>query len=185
MEIHKIRLDSNIYQSVVPKDDNIWKNNLLKLDAQPKLETWKTPAVYVHNPKKKRGNFFHVCSGGIVVDSIALEKLRDFFEMAGELLPIDNDGEILHLVNILECVNCLDDRKTQWILGKTTGAKIDIKKYEFYPDRISESTLFKIPETAAGEVLATSRIKDPEDEFKSVVDREGLTGILFEKLWSN
>lgn len=41
------------------------------------------------------------------------------------------------------------------------------------------------PETAKGEVLTVSGLKDPEDEFKSIVEHNGLEGILFEELWSD
>jgi hypothetical protein len=34
------------------------------------------------------------------------------------------------------------------------------------------------------EILTVSGLKDPEDEFESVVEDEGLEGILFEKVWS-
>ena len=75
-------------------------------------------------------------------------------------------------------------KNTKWVLGKTTNTKIRIKEYHFEPSHFSESTLFKIPETAMAEVLTVSGLKDPEDEFKFVVEREGLEGIIFEEVWS-
>jgi hypothetical protein len=105
--------------------------------------------------------------------------------MAGELLPLPHQSVLFQLINVLECVNCLDQQNTQWVFGKTTNARIRIKEYHFDARRFSESTLFKIPETAMGEVLTVTGLKDPDDEFKSVVEREGLKGILFEELWSD
>jgi hypothetical protein len=57
-------------------------------------------------------------------------------------------------------------------------------KYEFRSDRFPESTFLKIPETAAGEILTVTGLKDAEDEFKPRVENLELKGLLFERLWS-
>lgn len=107
------------------------------------------------------------------------------FEMAGELLPLKYSGQSYNLVNVLECVNCLDEQKTKWVTGKTTGAKIRIADYHFNKERLSESTIFKIPETALAEILCVEGLKDPADEFKYQVDSRRLKGLRFEELWSD
>jgi hypothetical protein len=183
MEIFRIQLNSNVFQRFLPVDPGLWKTDILKMDCQCKMSTWESPELYIYNPKLEPGNFYHLCSGAFVVDAEAMEKLRDILEMAGELLPLEHKGTPFYLVNILECVNCLDEKKTKWVIGKTTGAKIRIAKYHFERSRLSESTLFKIPETSLGEVLCVSGLKDPEDEFKAQVESLGLKGLIFEKLW--
>jgi hypothetical protein len=185
MEIFRIRLNSNEFQSFLPADTNIWQTDALKMDCKPKLSKWKAPEIYIQNPKREQGNFLHLCSGAFVTDSLAADRLRIILEIAGELLPFAHDGSPFFLLNVLECVNCLDDQSTEWVKGKTTGAKIRILKYHFDRGRLSESTLFKIPETAASEVLCVEGIKDPEDEFKAQVEASGFKGLMFEKLWSD
>jgi hypothetical protein len=185
MKVFRIRLNSNDFQSFLPVDSKVWETDALKMDCKRMLAAWKPPAVYIYNPKLKQGSFLHLCSGAFVVDSFACEVLRTILEIAGEILPLPHQDSVFHLINVLECVNCLDQENTKWVFGKTTNAKIRIKEYHFHADRFSESTLFKIPETAMGEVLTVSGIKDPGDEFKSVVEREGLQGILFEEVWSD
>ncbi len=184
MEIFRIRLNSNEFQSFLPVDASIWQTDVLKMDCKSKLSTWKPPEVYIQNPKRERGNFFHLCSGAVVVDSATAERLRTVFEMTGELLPLACEGLAYYLLNVLECVNCLDQRETEWVLGKTTGSRVRIKEYHFHKSRLPESTLFKLPETAAAEILCVAGLKDPEDEFKAQVETVGLKGIRFEKLWS-
>jgi hypothetical protein len=185
MEVFRIVLDTNTYQSFLPVNDAIWKEKRLRMDCTAKAADWDAPEVYIHNPILKRGNFFRLCSGAFAVDQIAFEKLEGVLEWAGELLPFTHLGVPFWLVNVLECVNCLNDSETEWIIGKTTGARIGIRKYAFYKQRFSESTLFKIPERAAGEVLTLSGIKDAEDEFKTIVENEGLKGIMFQNIWSD
>ena len=101
--------------------------------------------------------------------------------MAGELLPLPYQGQEYTLLNVTECINCLDEEHTEWVYH--LGTKIQIAKYVFHPDRFSESTIFKIPQTRRGEILTVEGLKDPEDEFKYVVEKEGLKGIEFEMLW--
>ena len=184
MKVFRIRLDSNNFQSFLPADPKIWDEDVLKMNCRPKLPAWKAPSVYTVNPMLQRGAFFHLCSGAFVADMSACEELRAILEMACELLPLAHLGGHFHLLNVLECVNCLDEKKAEWVFGKTTNARIRIKEYQFDAGHFSESTLFKIPQTASGEVLTVSGLKDPEDEFKPVVERTGLGGILFEELWS-
>ena len=185
MEIFRIRLNSNDFQCFLPTDNAVWKNDILKMDCSPKLTKWRAPEVYIQNPKRQKCNFSHLCSGAFVIDQMATKRLRSILEMAGELLPLEYKGFPYYLLNVLECVNCLDSHTTEWVIGKNTGAKIRISKYCFDKRRLSESTLFKIPETAASEVLCVSGIKDPEDEFKAQVEASGFRGLLFEKLWSD
>ena len=185
MEIFRIRLDSNKFRSFLPADTNIWQTDALKMNCVSKLSTWRSPEIYVHNPNFEKGNFSHFCSGGFVVDASTANELRTIFEIAGELLPLTHEGLSFYLVNILECVNCLDANKTEWVTGKTTGAKIRIKNYQFDKNKLSESTLFKIPETSAAEILCIAGLKDAEDEFKARVESAGLKGLIFEKLWSD
>jgi hypothetical protein len=184
MEVFRVSLDVNHYRRFLPTDSGVFATGVFEMACQNKLPVWRSPPVYVFNPMLKAGNFYHLCSGAFVVDPVGLETLRTILEMAGELLPLPHGGSVFHLMNVLECVNCLDQEKTQWVYGKRTNARIGIKEYHFHAHRFSESTLFKIPETARGELLTVSGLKDPDDEFKSVVEREGLEGIIFEEVWS-
>jgi len=89
------------------------------------------------------------------------------------------------LFNVTECINCLDQDKTEWEYGETTGKPIRIVSYAFHKDRMSESSIFKIPETANGEILCYDGARDPEDEFKPYVESHGITGLEFTEIWSS
>jgi hypothetical protein len=182
MKVYKLRLDSNNYQRFLLEDKGVWKTKRLTMDATRKLRDWIPPAVYVPNPTLKKGEFFHLCSGAFVTDGNATEKLREFLEMAGELLPIDYKNEPYSLLNVTECMDCLDHERTEWVLGKSTGTKIDIKRYAFRAERMPESSIFKIPNRLADIYVAEGRF-DPEDEFKSRVHKNNLKGLLFEEVW--
>jgi hypothetical protein len=182
MNVYKLRLDSNNYQRFLPEDEGIRKTERLTMDCTRKLPGWISPSVYVPNPRLKRGAFLHLCSGAFVTDKNATEKLRDLLEMAGELLPIDYQNERYSLLNVTECMDCLNHECTEWVLGKSTGAKIDIKRYAFKADRMPESSIFKIPNRLAS-IYVTEGRYDPEDEFKARVEQINLNGLLFEEVW--
>jgi len=185
MRVYRVNTDGDHYQYFLPDDDRVWATDVLLLDGTPRLEGWKPPEIYVLKPRLRRGRFFDLCVGGLVLDSHATNILRPMLEMCGELLPLYHKGEEFFLLNVLECINVLDEERTVWVYGETTGARLHIEKYAFKPNRFTETSLFKTPETARSEVLAVEGLKDPEDEFKYVVEHGNLTGLLFELLWSD
>lgn len=185
MKVFRIVPDVNKFQSLLPKDEQIWATDRLTFDGTPKLPDWVPPPMYVLEPNLKRGNFISLCPGAFVVDDAAHEALRDLLEMSGELLPIGDTSSDQFVVNVTGCFNVLDDANTKWVYGASTGAKIRIERYAFHASRFTEVPLFKIPETCRGDILTVSGLKDPEDEFKHRVESAGLTGLLFEEIWSS
>ncbi len=105
--------------------------------------------------------------------------------MAGQLLPLPYKGQTYTILNVLECVDALDQDRTQWIYGETTGAKIKIEQYHFYSNRLGESVLFKIPETSRAEVLLVEGLRDAEEEFRFIVAQNNLKGLIFEEVWND
>jgi hypothetical protein len=105
--------------------------------------------------------------------------------MAGELLPLPHEGREYTVLNVTECINCLDQDASQWSLNPSTGERVRLVRYAFHRDRFSESPIFKIPETCRAEVLVVEGLLDPEDEFRSVVRRAQLRGLIFEQLWED
>jgi hypothetical protein len=185
MKIYRLRLDTNSFQAFLVEDKEIWETDLLCMDTSSKRAIWRAPDVYILEPHLKRGNFFGLCPGAIVLDTLAVEKLRDAIEMSGELLPLEYCGERFYVLNVTSCFNILDDKNTEWVYGRSTGSKIRIKRYAFQRNRVTETPLFKIPETCKAEILTATGIRDSEDEFKSIVEREALMGLNFEEIWSD
>lgn len=184
MRVYKVVADVEAFRSVYPADKAMWRNKLL-FDGMPKLSGWPTPEFYYLYPKLSRGEFFGGITGGLVVSPEAVEAVRTFFEMAGELLPIKVEGEPEEfiLLNVTECTNSLNKRLTEWSKNPETGEDVLIKKYVFHPNRFVDSTIFKIPETCTAQTLVVERYNDPECEFKAFVEQSGLRGLIFEELW--
>ncbi len=186
MKVYEIIPDVNHYQSFLfdyPSGHRFWQSDEGVFDCTPKGATW-SPSVYIEHPKLKRGNIFAL-AGTLVLDAHATETLRTLLEMSGELLPLTYKAEQFTVLNVIECVDALDDAKTKWVYGKSTGAKIKIEQYAFHRHRLPEVPLFKIPETSKWGVLTIEGMKDPQDEFKPSIERLGLTGLTFKEIWSS
>ncbi len=185
MKIFRVITDVNSFQSLQIEDSAIWNTDRLTFDGITKQISWEPPSVYVLRPKNIRGNFFHLAPGTFVLDHTAHEALRDILERCGELLPLPFENTTLWLFNVLQCLNVLNQERTKWVLGKTTGQRIRIEKYAFHPDRLIEAPVFKIPETSRSEILVYENFGDPEIEFRKRVEDQKLSGLIFEEIWSN
>ena len=182
MKILKVRPDISKYQSIGLVDEDLWATDKLTFDCSAKND-WEPVKCYVQNPKLRRGNFFHLCPGLLVCDQKALEGMEDIFEMAGEVLSLElENGSRLFGINVLECVNAIDVENTEWRVS-SSGVKTGIVRHVFHPNRFTESTLFKVPETSRGELLSYAELKDENDEFKGRYKDLGLAGLVFEELW--
>ena len=98
---------------------------------------------------------------------------------AGEMLPLVLESCNIHALNVTNVVNCLDKERT--VFSKKKSGLID--RYWFLPRRLNR-TIFKILETSEHELLTVEGLMGPEDEFKATVERMGLKGLIFDKIWS-
>ncbi len=187
MTIYNIESDANSIQWIIPEIDDELFLDLTTFDCKPKLPEWPSVKWYIHNPKSKKGDFYTLGVDGALVfnEKVYDSDLAGLLEMAGEILPVQlEDGTQLYILNVLECVNALDKEKTTWHLYDD-GSKRSIKDFVFHSNRITESSLFKIPETSKIDILVYSGVKDPEDEFKTLYEKLGFTGLTFKELYSS
>lgn len=184
MKIYQVTTNLD-YQWVLPQ---IEENEMLKLmtfDCYSKVKSWPNINWYINNPKKRKGNFFEIGhSGALVFDEAVLNSdLYSLIEMAGEVLPIKLENNTnLYVLNVLKCVNSLNQKKTKWQLYDD-GTKGRILEYSFYENRMSESQIFKIPETSKVEILTYSN--DYDDDFVNLYKDLGFTGLVFDEIYNS
>jgi hypothetical protein len=179
MKVYRIENDVARYQYFLTKHEADLFG--LHTDCQPKGDTWRPPEVFIYKPLAKAGDFYQFGGAGLITSPRATESLRTFLDMAGELLPLPYQGQEYTLLNVTECINCLDQERTTW-LKDVHGNRVSPLQYVFHPDRFASSRLFKIPETYRGETLVVEYGYDDE-EFRFVVEQAGLQGLLFRELW--
>lgn len=186
MTVYSITCNSDEFQSFTILDEDLeyeaWTNPdaMLRFDGRLKAKSWKAPKVKILKPKLRRGDFFGF-SGEFAVSPSAWERCAMFLEMAGELLPLPYQKEKFAVLNVIECIDCVDDKKSEW-QQYSTGRLL--KKAVFDPSLFGESSLFKIPHTWV-RTYCYETSGDPETEFKAFVEKEKLTGLRFTPVWSN
>lgn len=182
MKVYRIDSDVNHYQYFLPEQESdAFK---LFLDCESMAGSWIPHKVFIYKPKHKVGDLYNFSTGTLIFSPSATEKLQTFLEMAGELLPLPYKDKVYTVLNVTECINCLDTENSEWLVSQKTGEQFGtITKYIFHPNRFSESCIFKIPETSIVETL----IVDWEDGegFIDALKEHDIKGYLLTLLWSD
>jgi hypothetical protein len=183
VNVYRVEFDSLVYQSLYPvKDDLLW-SDAFQFDGTAKRNSWKSPEVFSLRPWRLRPDLWNLESVAGIVFSVELtNELRPILEAAGELLPIRYGLESLSLLNVIASVDYLQPGVPGPKTGQQPGEGTS-RRYSFDLARMPESSIFKIPETAETEILCSVGIRDPDREFKPVVERLGLKGLVFREVW--
>ncbi len=175
MTVYKITTASNDHQRLVAEDDAIWKH--VRFDCSPRKD-WIPPKVRIFDPTKPKGDFLSFASGSLTVRSEKLELVRSSFEMAGETLLLDGQNERYWCLNILTCVNCVDEEASEWLIDPKSGKRITLKKPVFRRGFLATSSIFKVPQQP-GSVY----VWDDENEgFFFEYQSNKMTGLRFDPI---
>lgn len=158
------------------------------LNGVPYGYKWKTQRFYIDKPLAPKPNFLWIGGRAFVCDEKARRLAGEPMEMAGEFLPIvvDGDPSQYWIYNITNCINVVDADASEWEELGTGPEDRMLERPAFIASRFGEETLFKIPENRGARMYCIEFTGDPEDgEFKAVVEREALTGLRFDLVWSD
>jgi hypothetical protein len=151
------------------------------------IKDWHPPEMRSPYPLHIAPDFWSLDTntGAFAAGSKAMEirELNNIFLDAGQLLPLPFKGEELTICNILECVDCIDEEKTEWHLEARTKKRLSPKRPFFVERELPHSSLFKIYQDPR-QIYVWERNRDPECEFKACVEANKLTGLKFEPMWS-
>jgi hypothetical protein len=179
ISVYRVVPDFDNYQHLIP--DHAAAAMQYRYDGTTINDAWKPPSVYRGNPQKPRPDIWGCMSFGAVmaVTLMTATELVKFLDESCECLSLECDGEKFLLCNVTCVVDALDKRKSR----HAEGLPHWIEEYAIHPRRF-EYSLFKIPETAVGEILCVEGLAGPDDEFKATVEKRGMKGLKFKKLWS-
>ena len=181
--VYAVDVDVNKVRTFHPQDESLFGTPTLTFDGRPLTAGWTPPAVVVLDKKQKAADFSAISTGCLITPQRTTDVLRPVLEAAGELLPLVFRGASYHLLNITQVRDCLDPERTRWVKGKTSGKNIRIEVYAFRPERLPDSTLFKIPERPLTEIFVHDG-PSSRPGFKAEVERLGLQGLEFTPVWS-
>lgn len=176
--VYKIIPDVNTFQNLETDDVDWGVDNMV--DGSPVADDWDPPKdVYSRYPKKPTPDIWSVFGMPCLLaySHKAYGILGTFLEATGELLLLDFEGEELLVHNVTYVLNCVDKKKWREDPGDGSGTK-----YAFLPQRMDYSP-FMVPQTAGSELYAVEGYADRCDEYKAVIEDEGLTGLEFREVW--
>jgi hypothetical protein len=186
VKVYQVKTDVNRYQHFVWEDESEYGQKRFVFEGVSLRQEWKSCPVYVLEPKLKKPDFWSVTlgSGGFAVSPLALERMRPWLEQAGELLPLEYEGEMYMVVNILPAVDCIDEQRSEWEVYGFHKDRRRLVKPVFNPDRLPAVSLFKsthfLPYSFCWE-----KTGNPETEFKACVEANKLKGVYFKEVWSD
>jgi hypothetical protein len=189
MKIFKISADFGFrsffpYGPEDPRYDELVEASISLGRSTSWSDRWSRPLLHSDSESSPTGNFAHVWGlNGFALDDRAYESLHAALGDYCEFLPfLPYQGKRYCWMNVLEIVDCLDREKTKWKIGRSGKPFGTIEEYRFVPERFTNSSLFRVPKQVA--LLALTGTSDAQMEFKTLVERSGLTGLKFEEIWS-
>ena len=140
-------------------------------------KAWKPLEVYVREPRLIKPEIWPL------VNTFALERdaaviLQLPLDQSCEQLVLPFEGRKLIVMNVTYVLECLDTKKSVF----DPDLPHDIDEFVFHADRLDYS-LFKIPQNSYM-TFTVEGLASPDDEFKPLVEKHGLKGVRFQKVWS-
>jgi len=177
--VFRVVADVNNYQFVATDESAF--TSTYPFDGTRIGRRWTVPCAFVYNPVSALGDFLGCfwLDAVFAVHERARRQVAIFMDQACEVLPLVVDDHRLNICNVTNVVNCLDVSRS--IIDEDTNS---IERYAFVASRFNYS-LFKIPQSRQSEILCVEGIAAPLDEFKGRVEKLGLTGLRFQKLWTD
>jgi hypothetical protein len=164
-----------------------FKLQYLTFTGVPKSD-WVPPKMKSYHPMREVPDFWSldVCCGAFAVSEKAMkvDELERLLIRAGQLLPLPYKNETMTIFNILECVDCVDENKTEFRPSASSPMGKRSERPFFVADDLPESSLFKIPYDPTKIYTWEQDGDNPEDEFKACVELNKLKGLKFELIWT-
>jgi hypothetical protein len=181
MKIFKLIADCNRYQNLVFTFEEDWAI-LDHFDGRNLLHHWTRPVVEIlrdnkFNKNLPAGDFPNLFLPGVPVFSLrAVNALKAILEKNGELLPLSCVEGEYYAFNVTKLIDALDESKSELKRFKSGGGIMQIHKYVFFGEKLTDATIFKIPQFRRTVVYVS-------DKFQRTVLDNHLIGFKFVEVW--
>lgn len=171
------------YQKLIPVDDEAfqiersrsWSFSCRRKDHK----TWVELEMQPSNSSLKKPDIWEIVPGAFAVERVVMNELcNSITETQPSVKDVKCEGRKLAVVNSTLCIDCLN--KDESVVDRDDFSKIE--RYVF-DGSILAISLFKIPQTKEFELFTLDGF-DVENDFKTLVEKFGFTGLIFETVWS-
>ena len=183
--IYRLQYDP-LYQTLAIADASLLAASALKFDSTSRSSTWKPIEFVCVDVQKQVPDFWRVegVPNAFVCNERVLNNVPSLWEEGFcEPLLVHYCGADLWLCNVTEygCWDALDVEKCIW---PSEIPKLGLPlRYAFILSRLIFTTVLTVPETCEQELYIYEYNGNPTYEFKASVERQKMTGLVFEKIW--
>ncbi|MFN3394908.1 MAG: imm11 family protein [Candidatus Thermochlorobacter sp.] len=176
-----VLVDTNTYRvfkKLLSTEESLeWMNTLEKGNPMGKswiplkLQFWEGDRGYKRAEKKKPVADFTETLAMPLVNLRGREKIEPLIATQVEFLPFETPVGPYYGLHV-KYVDCLDVDRAKVVRFKSSGRIMEVEKYAFHWERLEGIHIFHLPELVHSRLFVS-------DEFKRVVEENGLTGLLF------
>jgi len=154
----------------------------------PTAADWVPVSVYPADVRLPWPDFWYLNAGAapfVVSDRARGLMLADELSFGVEFLPLrcDDVEEPLWLLHVMGWPNVIDEDATTFSKNRPETMIVP----EFHEARLGGHWLFNVPSrrnSHVGDICTPVDLDEPEEGFKAMVERVGLTGLRFDLVWS-
>lgn len=179
MKVWKVLFCTDNYDHLKPVK-GIDIDEIQTYDGRKKMADWQPIEVVKLEPEKNMelSNAPRLFTSLPAFDSVAKSVLENCCEEAVEFLPLISSYGDFWAVNVVRVLDCIDYEKAEYKKFKHSGKIMLFTKYAFKTEIIMKENIFKIIEQPLSSFFVS-------DEFKRLVEKNNLTGFLFELAWDS
>lgn len=118
----------------------------------------------------------HTSSTVLIFSRRAVDALRDLLGPDDEVLPLESELGEFYVVNVLTVLDCVDIDKCEVWRFPSSGRIGEIRRFEFFPERVTASIFQVIPFIGTGKYFA-------RDDFVQRLQDAGLEGYYTKQVW--
>jgi hypothetical protein len=173
MSSYKIIQDVQHYDSVVLPRAASYKKLEVLAGVEPVAAKWVPLTVRFHK-MEKAGDFPYLSTDVPVFTKRALQALQPLIGQSIEALPLECESEELYAIHALELMDCLDHSRSV-VTRFPSGGIMDVEEFVFKKNCDQGKHIFRLTDAPTKYVFVS-------DQFKSVVEKNKLRGLIFEKV---
>jgi len=171
------------YKQLVPVDGDAFEAERSKswaFDGELPRSEWVELEMKPSDDRLKTPDIWEIVPGAFALEQQAYYELCSSAEetQQGYMNSLRCEGRKLAVINSAHCPDCLIEDESVFVCGNRSK----IKKYVFDGEQLAVS-LFKIPQTKQTELFTLDGF-DEDNDFKTLVEKFGFTGVIFEPLWT-
>jgi hypothetical protein len=105
----------------------------------------------------------------------AWEALRPLVGYCSEALPVTHPGGHRYwIINVTDVIDCVDEKRSNF-KRYSDGGVMRVVSFHFKENTIQNKHIFKTPKKSGADLIV-------DDAFRATVEKNGLQGLLFERL---